>query len=116
MMVLHGVCTAGLVERSGERIIEKTGEVKKWSIETLEVFDGTEDVECQLSDSFGEPPLVGEVVTATFEVSGMFRGDASLRLIRRCDASVVTAFTPDIAAMVLAMRGQSVESKPSRAA
>jgi len=118
MKVLHGVSTK-FEHRSGNRIVEKTGEVKPWELDLYTVFDGNEDIECTLSDSFGEPPYVGEVLTCVFDVTGMFRGDATLRLVRRCDGpALVTAFTPEVAALVLAMKGLAVESdaKPSRAA
>lgn len=99
MMVLHGVVT-GHVKREGDKINEATGEVRHWVMNIFSVFDGQHVWEAQLADDFGDL-AVGEVVTATVALS-TFRNDVQVRLVSRCDGpAVVSAFTPELAALLL---------------
>lgn len=98
MMVLHGVCT-GHVHREGTKINNATGEARDWVLDFYNVFDGQTVRECRLSDEFGEL-AVGDVVTASVSLDA-FRDQVQVRLVQRVDASAVTAFTPELAKLLL---------------
>ncbi len=116
MMVLHGVVT-GHVHREGDRKPDKDGVVTRWEMDFYNVFDGQTVRECQLSDEFGTLE-VGEVVTASVGLS-TFREQVQVRLVQRVDAGAVSAFTPELAQLLLnagMMAATTAEAKPARVA
>lgn len=116
MMVLHGVVT-GHVHREGSKTDPKTGEVRDWTLDFYNVFDGQTVRECRLAEEFGDVS-VGDVVTATVALDS-FRDQVQVRLMQRVDASAVSAFTPELAALLLATgmtAATTASDKPARAA
>lgn len=116
MMVLHGVCT-GHVHREGSKTDPKTGEVREWTLDFYNVFDGQTVRECRLSDEFGELN-VGEVVTASVLLDS-FRDQVQVRLVQRVDEQAVKAFTPELAQLLLSAgmtAATTAPDKPARAA
>lgn len=101
MLALHGICT-GEVHRSGEKTDKETGEVREWSIDRWMIFDGRQTFECQLADTFGDAPKLGDVVTVGVVAVSEFQRRPQLTLSGPVNADVMKAFTPELAQMLLA--------------